>query len=102
MAEQQKERFEVLLEDIKSKVNLIAEGHSLLDNKLEEVRRDLKNEIRTVDAKVDNLGKRLEIVHDSLKKEITFTGHAVKDELRAEIGRVERKIDEHIRQPVHA
>lgn len=102
MAEQQKERFELLLEDIKSKVTLIAEGHSLLDNKLEEVRRDLKNEIKMVDAKVDNLGKRLDVVHDSLKKEITFTGHAVQDGLSEEIKRVEGKLDEHIRQPAHA
>ena len=37
----QKEHFEILLEDIQSSVKVIAEGHSLLNNKIDAVSREL-------------------------------------------------------------
>ena len=37
----QKERFEILLEDIQSSVKAIAEGHSVLNNKIDAVSREL-------------------------------------------------------------
>ena len=37
----QKEHFEILLEDIQSSVKAIAEGHSVLNNKIDAVSREL-------------------------------------------------------------
>lgn len=73
MIQKKKERFEVLLEDIKGDVKAIAEGQSGLQGKIDVLRLDVK----ALDIKID-------AVHASLKQEINTTA------------------DEHIRQPAHA
>ena len=50
-----KERFEILLEEIKDKVQLVLEGHGVLDKKMGE----LKQEIGNLDKKQDLYYKRL-------------------------------------------
>ena len=41
-ASRKKERYEVLYEDIKSMVELVLEGHSTLDQKIEALRGDVR------------------------------------------------------------
>jgi len=67
-----KERFELLLEEIRGDVKLVLEGHGVLDKKID----DVKDLIKEVDTKVEDTKK------------------AVK-----EIG---RELKEHVRQPAHA
>lgn len=67
----EKERFEILLEEIKGKVDLVLEGHGVLDKKIE----DVKDMVREVDLKVEDTGK------------------AVKQ--------ISKTLDEHVRQPAH-
>jgi predicted nuclease with TOPRIM domain len=87
----EKERFEMLLEEIRDNVKQAAEGHSLLndkvdrlDDKVETVRQELKQEMR--------------LIHSSLKNEINVTSYALKDDIKE----VEKKLDLHMQQPVHA
>ena len=41
----QRERFEVLLEEIQDTVNRVAEGHTVLDRKLDETRQELNTRL---------------------------------------------------------
>jgi len=58
-----KEHLEVLLEDIRSKVEVIAEGYDLLNRKIDRVAADLGQQIAAVDKKIDRVAA-------DLKKEI--------------------------------
>jgi len=84
----QKEHFEVVLESIESKFQLILECFSTLDKKIDDVRDELKDDssllnvkitalsdrIDAVDTKLDkvetNLTKRIDAVDDKLSKRI--------------------------------
>lgn len=80
----EKERMEVLLEEIRDKVSLVAEGHEVLRSEMRQMEGRLSDRIDSLDLKVDR-------VHASLKNEIKITGLAITD-----------KLDEHIKQPAHA
>ena len=86
MAEKNKERFEVLLEEIRDKVQIIAEGHEILQNKIDLVHTSLNE-------KIDNLDNKIDLVHTSLKDEIQVTAYVLKDELKE----VSVKLDAHMR-----
>ena len=81
-------RFTVLLEDISSKVTLIAEGHSILDNKIDAVRKELgivKNDLKSTQKSIGDLRKEL-------KQEITDTKTELKQDisnLSDRVGRLE-------------
>jgi len=83
-----KERFEILLEEIRGDVKLALEGHDTLRSEMRQMEERLSNKIgagdQALDAKIDS-------VYLSLKNEIRVTGLAITD-----------KIDEHIKQPAHA
>jgi hypothetical protein len=68
---EKKEKFELLLEEIRGDVKLVLEGHGVLDKKIENV----KDMVKDVDIKVEDTRK------------------AVK-----EIG---RKLEQHVKQPMH-
>ena len=56
------ERYEVLFEDIQSMVQLVLEGHSALDQKIETLRQDMrgvKEELGHVEQAVTENSKRL-------------------------------------------
>ena len=90
MSKKKKERFEMLLEEIRDKVQTIAEGYDILNNKMDKIHANLDNKISKLDIKIDrvniSLGAKIEAVHDSLKNEIRVTGFALQD-----------KLDEHAR-----
>jgi cell division protein ZapA (FtsZ GTPase activity inhibitor) len=61
----------VLVEDLRKDVKAIAEGHSVLDNKIDnlqkemaETKQELKAEIRGLAIKVDGLEKNVSVVKD--------------------------------------
>jgi hypothetical protein len=92
----EKERFEVLLEEIRGDVKLVLEGHDVLNKKIDGVKRELKEEIGIVSSRVDSVGsrvdsvsKKLDVVHASLKNEIKATATAVKYELDSRITKLE-------------
>ena len=60
MSEDKKERSELLLEDIKNKVDLIADGHSVLDRKIDGLREELGGKIDWLEKKVDRLDKKVD------------------------------------------
>lgn len=55
----QQERLEVLLEDILGKVNIIAEGHDLLNRKIDRVEANLSERIEANSQKIDHLAEIL-------------------------------------------
>ena len=57
-----KERYEVLFEDIKSRVQVVLENHSTLDRKIEALHQDMggvKEELGHVENAVSENNKRL-------------------------------------------
>jgi len=81
-----KQHTGVLVESLKGDIKAIAEGHSILNDKLDRV----ENKVDRLESKVDNIENRLEIVEKdvkSLKSDITV----VKDYV---IG-VDAKLNEH-------
>lgn len=91
MKEQDKMR--ILLEDIKSKVELIAEGHSILNAKIDR----LENKVDGLEGRFDGLERRfdgLENRFDRLEKKV--------DQSQVMIYALNDKLDEHMRQPAHA
>jgi len=70
----EKERFEVLLEEIKGKVQLVLEGHGVLDKKMGELQQEIGNldkkqdlyykmlnhDIKEVDKKVEGIKQTLD------------------------------------------
>ncbi|MFH1362084.1 MAG: hypothetical protein ABIH69_05465 [bacterium] len=101
----EKERVEVLLEEIRDKVSLVAEGHEVLRSEMRQMEGRLSDRIDRVEVgqfglmnRIDrletgqnSLGNKIDRVHTSLKNEIKITGLAIND-----------KLDEHIKQPSHA
>jgi len=72
MAEIKKERFEILLEEIKSDVRLVLEGHGALDKKIE----DVKDLIKEVDIKVEDTGKAVKDLARTLREHVSLSAHA--------------------------
>jgi len=66
--------FGVVLEDIDSKLNLVAEGHQGLDKRIEDFRK-------RVDEKFGEVNYKFEIVLDEL--------HLIRNELKEKVGRDE-------------
>jgi hypothetical protein len=93
-----KERFEVLLEEIRDKVQIIAEGHDALRGEMREMEGRLSDRIDSLDLKID-------YVHKNLKNEIKVTSLALKSEINRvedKINRVEDKLDAHMSHPIQA
>ncbi|MFA6431228.1 MAG: hypothetical protein WCV91_02450 [Candidatus Margulisiibacteriota bacterium] len=92
----ERERFEMLLEEIRDKVQFIAEGHGVLQSQiagLQEQMGDMQNQmggmqsqLTGMQSQIRNLDNKIDKVHSSLKA----TFYALNE-----------KIDEHIKQPAH-
>ena len=88
-----KERYEILFEDINSKMDLVLEGYNEFGNRLEEAKKD-RQEIK------DDLTKKIEFVAKSLNKKIEATDNKI-EETRIDLNknidgtakRLEEKID---------
>ena len=60
--------FNVLFEDIKSKVQLVLEGHAILDRKIESTRQDLKDTILQVHQEVKWTNERIDETNERIDK----------------------------------
>ena len=71
---QEKERFELLLEDLHTNFKVVVERVIALDEKfdtkIDELKFELKHDIAVVDAKVMGLAKRVDHVEASLSERI--------------------------------
>jgi outer membrane murein-binding lipoprotein Lpp len=84
----EKEHLEVLLEQIRDNVQLIAEGHTALAERMDRDKTELKQEIRSVATRVD----RLETKVDKLDSKVDKLETKV-DELDSKIDKLETKVD---------
>ena len=64
----QKEHFEVVLESIESKIQLVLECFSTLDKKIDDVRDELKDDVALLDVKITELSGRIDAVDTKLDK----------------------------------
>ena len=62
----QKEHFEILLESVDSKINLILEGFSVLNKKIEDERAERKEDNVLLNEKISALSKRFDGVDSRL------------------------------------
>jgi len=84
MTEKEKQYFEIMLEQILHEVKTIAEGHCVLDNKMERYHREAKADHQlSMDL--------IKHSHDVLKEEV----QAVDRRLTTEIRAVGQKVDGH-------
>ena len=65
-----KEHFEVLLEDISSKFDLVLEGHAALDRKFDLKFDQLNEKIEINSFKIDTLNQKVDAVDARLSKKI--------------------------------
>lgn len=77
-----KERIEILLEEIRGSVKAIAEGHEVLGNRIDRLDNKLTDQISFADKKVD------------------FLAQDVKD-IKKIVNRIDQRLEEHICQPAH-
>ena len=67
----EKEHLEVILEDMNSKFDIIIEGHTALDKKIDRNFSELKKDIEFLNFKIDtvneNLSKKIDAVATDLK-----------------------------------
>ena len=87
----QKEHFEILLENVDSKFNLILEGFSTLDKKIDDFRGELKEDISLLDHKITALSNRVSSVETNLSARID----AVETNLGARIDAVHSELIDH-------
>jgi outer membrane murein-binding lipoprotein Lpp len=85
----EKDHLEVLLEDIRSKFDLVLEGHEVLNNRIDDAFQKLDDKISLVDYKVGVLDDKIDRVESSLNDKID----RVQSSLNAKIDRVEKKVD---------
>ena len=60
------DHLEIILEDIRSKFDIVIEGHASLDAKMDTMQRELAEKIDRVDFKVDVVNKRVDALDKKL------------------------------------
>jgi len=102
LIEEIKNHFDVVAEGLKDEIKLVAEGHVLLNEKIDRVEGNLVDEIKLVaeghallNEKIDrvegNLVDKIKLVaegHDSIRQDI----HAFREEANQEFGEVKSAI----------
>ena len=102
MAEEKKERFEILLEEIRDKVQVVSEGHEIIRSEMKQMEGRIKSELR----------QEISSVHTSLKKEINAVdkkldataqaSYGLLTDVQKDVKEVKGRLNEHTRQPAHA
>jgi len=62
--------FEVVLEDIDSKLDLVVEGHQGLDKKIEDFRGEVSERFNKVDYKFEIVFDELRLIRNELKEKV--------------------------------
>lgn len=106
----EKQYFEILLESMDSKINLILEGHNVLAKEIKDTRIELKEDISLLDHKITalsnrvssvetNLGSRIDAVEtriDSVEMRLSTRIDSVETRLSARIDSVESNLSDKI------
>jgi len=81
MTEKEKQYFEIMLEQILHEVKTVAEGHCVLDEKLERFHKEAKEDHRLamdlIKFSHDELKEEIQSVDKKLTSEIRAVGHKV-------------------------
>ena len=75
----QKNHLEILLEDIKSKVDLVIEGHDALRQEIQEARQELNEKIELNSFLVKGINKKIDDVAADLAAHRADTEHHSRD-----------------------
>ena len=95
----EKQYFEILLESMDSKINLILEGHSVLAKEIKDTRIELKEDISLLDHKITALSNRVSSVETNLGSRIDAVEtriDSVETRLSARIDSVESNLSNKI------
>ena len=92
----EKERFELLLEEVRDGGKLVAEGHSVIRREMQEMKAELKADIHLVDDKVGSLGNELAKV----KQDVTTVKQEL-DKVKQKVEKIDNTLEKHVRQPAH-
>jgi len=91
----EKDRVEILLEQIRSDVKAVAEGHSVLHNKIDNLEKTLTEKINNSDmrltTRINNLDMKLTMKIDNLENSVGTVAKDTKE--------IKQKLDEHLRFP---
>ena len=83
----EKERFEVLLEQVRKELELVAEGYVLLDQKIDRVAGGLNQKIEGLDQKIDRvaegLSKKMDVGFAEVREAVRVVTQQLKDHDRA-------------------
>jgi len=75
----EKERFEVLLEEIKRDIKAVAEGHGVIRREMQEIKNDLKTDIKELGSTIKfvarDLGEKIDKVGQRLEEHIKLPAH---------------------------
>ena len=63
----ERDHLEIILEDIKEKLDLVVEGNQGLHCEIKEMRQDMNDRFELVDFKIDTLNKKIDDVDESSK-----------------------------------
>lgn len=74
-------QFGVVLEDINSKIDLVVEGHQVLNKKIDKVDEKLEDFRKEVNERFNEVDYKFETVFDEL--------HLIRNELKEKVGRDE-------------
>ena len=85
----EKDRVEILLEHVVTKVDAIAEGHGILLEKIEQVDKKVDMTKKDLEDMIMSSSKALHGKIDKVEQKVD----AVKDELKQDIQKVDKKID---------
>lgn len=96
-----KEYFEILLEEMRKNFKVVAEGHTMLDRKMDGVAGELSTEITSTRSELVTMIKSS---HDELEKKIVDGDRSVVEQLtkkiedgdRAVVDQLSRKIDDEV------
>lgn len=105
MTESEQRHFEVLLEDISGKLNLVLEGHETLDGKIEryhqEAKEDhclamdlIKGSHDDLNHKIDAVGQQLDTKIDGVETRLNVEIDGVEARLDAKIGGMHKELKE--------
>ena len=94
-----KDYLEVILEDINSKFDLVLEGYSSLDKKIDDLAQKTEERFDLVDFKIDVLNQKIDSVAADLKatdKRLSDKIDAVDEKLTKKIDAVDEKLSKKI------
>jgi len=110
MTEEEWKKAEVLLEEIKSSVKAVAEGHDVIRREMGEMKSELMSEINFVKSAVKFLSDKVDKIDRDLKEtreELKETREELKEtreelrEVKEKVDKIDQTLEEHVKLPAH-